>query len=64
VQSHGAKEVAVGDLGDRASLEGARHGIEAVFYIAPAFLPGEAEVGKTMVDAAIRAGVRRSCFRR
>jgi len=62
VRSHGAAEIAVGDLGDRASLDAALHGIDAVFYVAPAFLPGEAEVGKSMVDAAIRAGVRRFVF--
>jgi uncharacterized protein YbjT (DUF2867 family) len=62
VRSHGAVEVAVGDLGDRVSLDAALQGIEAVFYIAPAFLSGEAEVGKSMVDAAIRAGVRRFVF--
>jgi uncharacterized protein YbjT (DUF2867 family) len=62
VRSHGAAEVAVGDLGDRASLDAALDSIDAVFYIAPAFLPGEAEIGKSMVDAAIQAGVRRFVF--
>ena len=58
----GAAEVAVGDLTDRASLDAALQGVEAVFYIAPAFLPNEAEVGKGMVDAAKQAGVRRFVF--
>jgi uncharacterized protein YbjT (DUF2867 family) len=62
VRSHGAEEVVVGDLRDRASLDAALHGIDAVFYIAPAFLPGEAEVGKSMVSAVIQAGVRRFVF--
>jgi len=37
-------------------------GVDAVFYIPPAFLPDEAEIGKGMVDSAKRAGVRRFVF--
>lgn len=61
-RKHGASEIAIGDLRDRASLDEALDGMDAVFYIAPAFLPGEAEVGQGMVDAAKRAGVRRFVF--
>jgi uncharacterized protein YbjT (DUF2867 family) len=53
-RSHGAAEVAVSDLCDRASLDAALNGIDAVFYIAPAFLPGEAEVGKSMACSEVR----------
>ncbi|WJI40466.1 MULTISPECIES: NmrA family NAD(P)-binding protein [Mesorhizobium] len=62
VREHGAAETAVGDLRDRASLDAALKDIEAVFYIAPAFMAEEAEVGKGLVNAAIRAGVRRLVF--
>lgn len=62
VRRSGAAEVVVGDLRNRASLDAALAGIEAVFYIGPAFLPDEAEVGKGTVEAAIRAGVRRFVF--
>ncbi len=62
VRKHGASEVAVGDLSDRASLDAALKDVDAVFYIAPAFLPGEAEVGQSMVDAAKKVGVRRFVF--
>jgi uncharacterized protein YbjT (DUF2867 family) len=58
----GATEIVIGDLRDRASLDVALENIDAVFYIAPAFLPNEAEIGKSMVDAAKRAGVRRFVF--
>ncbi|WP_281035191.1 NmrA family NAD(P)-binding protein [Mesorhizobium tamadayense] len=34
----------------------------AVFYIAPAFIPGEADVGKNVVEAAVDTGVRRFVF--
>ena len=62
VRQHGATEIAVGDLTDRASLDEALKGVDSVFYIAPAFLPNEAEVGKGMVEAAVQAGVRRFVF--
>lgn len=61
-RNNGATEVTVGDIHDRGSLDEALNGIDAVFYIAPAFLPDEAEAGKRMVDAAIRAGVKRFVF--
>ena len=61
-RDHGAAEVAVGDLRNRASLDAALLGIERVFYIAPAFLSDEAEVGLAMVEAAKAAGVRRFVF--
>jgi uncharacterized protein YbjT (DUF2867 family) len=62
VRNHGAIEVVVGDLRDRASLDTALRGIEAVFYIPPAFLTDEADVGKGVVEAARKAGVRRFVF--
>ncbi len=62
VRAHGAAEIAVGDLRDRASLDAALKGVDRVFYIAPAFQPDEAELGERMVDATKRAGVRRIVF--
>jgi uncharacterized protein YbjT (DUF2867 family) len=62
VKKHGATEIAIGDLRDRASVDAALKNVDAVFYIAPAFLPDEAEIGKGMVDSAERAGVRRFVF--
>ena len=62
VRKNGAAEVAVGDLRDRAGLDAALEGVDAVFYFAPAFMPDEAAVGKGVVDAAKRAGVRRFVF--
>ncbi|HYZ54111.1 MAG TPA: NmrA family NAD(P)-binding protein [Streptosporangiaceae bacterium] len=44
------------------SIQAALAGVDAVFYIAPAFLPGEASVGQAVIAAAIRAGVRRLVF--
>lgn len=62
VLQHGASEVAVGDLTDAASLNAALEGVDAVFYIAPLFIPDESEVGVNMVRAAQAAGVRRFVF--
>ncbi len=62
VRKHGASEIAVADLRDRASVDVALRGIDTVFYIAPAFMPGEAEVGQGMVAAAKQAGARRFVF--
>lgn len=62
VREHGASEIAIGDLRDRTSMEAALRGVDSVFYIAPAFMPGEAEIGKGVVEAAKQAGVRRFVF--
>ena len=64
VRQHGADQVAVGDLGDEDSIRAALDGADAVFYIAPAFLPSEADVGQAVVAAAAaaQAGVRRFVF--
>ena len=62
LRAQGAAEVAIGDLGDRASMDRALEGVTSVFYIAPAFLPDEARLGVAMVAAAIKAGVKRIVF--
>lgn len=62
VRQHGATEIAVGDLSNRSAVRAALDGVDGVFYIAPAFLPNEANVGMAMVEAAQRAGVRRFVF--
>ena len=62
VRQHGAAEVVVADLRDRASMDAALRGMDFVFYIAPAFMPNEAEIGKGVVEAARQAGVRRFIF--
>jgi uncharacterized protein YbjT (DUF2867 family) len=62
VRSHGAAEIAVGDLRDEVTVDAALKGVGAVFYIAPAFLANEADVGRRVVVSAIRAGVRRFVF--
>jgi len=61
-QRLGAAEVVMGDLRDLTSLDAALAGVDAVFYIAPAFLPDEAEIGKRFVDAVKRSGARRIVF--
>ena len=58
----GAAEAAVGDLRELSSVQRALEGASSVFYVAPAFLPHEAEVGQSFVAAAQDAGVRRFVF--
>jgi uncharacterized protein YbjT (DUF2867 family) len=43
-------------------VDAALGGVDAVFYIAPAFLPDEAEVGRRFVEAVERSGARRIVF--
>lgn len=62
VREHGAAETVVADLTDPKSVATALKGIERVFYIAPAFIPREADIGRNFVTAAVRAGVRRIVF--
>lgn len=62
VRGHGAAEVAIGDLRDRAGIDAALRGIDSVFYIAPAFQENEADLGIAMVEAAKAAGVSRFVF--
>jgi uncharacterized protein YbjT (DUF2867 family) len=61
-RKNGASDVVVGDLHDKTALHAALENIDAVFYIAPAFLRGEAEAGENMVNASIQSGVRRFVF--
>jgi uncharacterized protein YbjT (DUF2867 family) len=62
VRQAGAAEIVIGDLANPADVEGAVRGMDAVFYIAPAFIENEVGIGKGVVDAAKRAGVRRIVF--
>jgi len=61
-QRLGAAEVIIGDLRDARGVDAALAGVDAVFYIAPAFLPDEAEIGKRFVEAVRRSGARRIVF--
>jgi len=62
VRQHGAQETVVADLADDHSLAHAFDSVERVFYIAPAFMPQEAEVGRRFVATALAAGVKRIVF--
>jgi uncharacterized protein YbjT (DUF2867 family) len=62
VRKAGATDVAIGDLSDLPSVQRALQGVESVFYVAPAFLPKEADLGAAFVTAARQAAVRRFVF--
>ena len=61
-EANGTNETAIGDLGNRASIDRALEGIERVFYIAPAFMPEEVEAGRGVIEASVAAGVKRFVF--
>jgi len=52
VRKLGVTDIAVGELSDAAAVAKALERMDAVFYIAPAALENEAEVGKQFVAAA------------
>lgn len=58
----GAEQIAVGDLRDPASLDGALSGVSGVFHIGPVFAADEAEMGVALVKATERAGVGKFVF--
>jgi uncharacterized protein YbjT (DUF2867 family) len=58
----GASETINGDLRDLPSIESAVRGADGVFLLGPRFMAEEAAVGRTTIDAAARAGVRRVVF--
>ena len=58
----GAAETVTGDLADPRDMRAAAEGMDAVFYIAPAFMENEVAIGTQLVDVAKRAGVRRVVF--
>ena len=58
----GATETVFGDLRDRQSLIRAADGMDGVFYIGPAFATDETAMGLAVVDAAIKANVRKFVF--
>ena len=62
IRDEGASDVMVGDLRDQRSMAAALDGVESVFYVAPAFLPNEAQAGVGFVAAAVKAGVKRFVF--
>ena len=62
VRAAGVAEVFVGELSDAGAVRNSLNGMDAVFYIAPAALENEAEVGKQFVTLALEAGVRRVVF--
>jgi uncharacterized protein YbjT (DUF2867 family) len=62
VQGAGAAEVAVGDLRDVDSVERAVQGCGGIYFIGPRFMPEEAQVGRAVIDTAVRAGTRRFVY--
>src|SRR4051794_23104753 len=49
-------------MNDTSALAHAARGAEAIYHICPNVSPHEVEIGKTMIDAAARAGARRFVY--
>lgn len=62
VRARGADDTVVGDLTDPDSIRTALDGVDGVFYIAPAFIANEAEIGVRTVELARDQGVGRFVF--
>jgi uncharacterized protein YbjT (DUF2867 family) len=62
VREAGAHHTVVGDIRDPRVLQRAVQGCGGVYFIGPRFMSEEAQVGRAMVDAAIRGGVRRFVY--
>jgi uncharacterized protein YbjT (DUF2867 family) len=58
----GADEIAICDLRRIETVEAAVAGASAVFYLSPKFIGDEASIGRMVIDAVIRAGVKRFVF--
>lgn len=58
----GATEIAIGDTRDGASVAEALRGVGGVFYVGPRFVPDEAAIGRMVIEAACRAGVRKFVY--
>lgn len=62
IKQRGVTEIAIGNLNEANSLLAAAEGVDGIFHINPAFDPAEATQGIAMVEAAIRAGVKKFVF--
>ncbi len=57
VQSFGAQDVVVGDMGSQKSMHQAFQDVEAVYHICPNVSPDEIKIGRIVIQAAQSAGV-------
>ncbi len=63
VIARGAAEYVIGDLRDVVSVKAALRDVDGVFYIAPVYPNDESQImGRSLVEEANRAGVRRFVF--
>jgi uncharacterized protein YbjT (DUF2867 family) len=58
----GAADIVVGDMNDPRALAEAMRNVEAIYHICPNVNPHEVDLGKAMIDAATRAGVKRFVY--
>ena len=57
LQELGARQVVVGDMRSRVTVQEAVQGVQAVYHICPNMSPDEADIGRLVIGAARAAGV-------
>jgi uncharacterized protein YbjT (DUF2867 family) len=62
VREAGAQDTVIGDIRDPRVLHHAVKGCSGVSFIGPRFMAEEGDVGRAMVDAAVRGGVGRFVY--
>jgi uncharacterized protein YbjT (DUF2867 family) len=62
LKAMGVRDVVVGGMGDPHALSRAMQGADAIYHICPNVSPHEIAFGKTIIDAATRAGLPRFVY--
>ncbi len=62
VREAGAREAVRGDLRDATAADELLHSATALYYVCPNVSPDEVAIGRTLIDAARRAGVERFVY--
>lgn len=58
VKELGAARVIVGDMRNGSSVHSAMQDVRAVYHVCPNMSPDEAEIGRLVIDEAVKAGVK------
>ena len=59
VRTDGASEIVIGDFTDVRMVEKAAEGADGIWFVGPRFMAEEGVLGAAIIDAAVRANVRR-----
>jgi uncharacterized protein YbjT (DUF2867 family) len=62
VENAGASEIILGDLLNKADIQFALKGVQALYHIPPNVHPREQEIGEIIINAAVREGISHFVF--